>query len=161
MRTYFITDREEIDEIINSCDICSVGLIDEKGVAYVIPMNFGYMDDTIILHSAPHGKHIDLIEMDNRVCITFCGERHLRFQHPSVACSYSMESKSVMCQGRVEFVEVLEEKERLLCQFMRNYTDRAFQFSAPAIRNVKVWSIKIETMTAKAFGQNFKRSSKK
>jgi len=39
---------------------------------------------------------------------------------------------------------------------MKNYTDRPFKYSKPALVNVKVWRVTVEEMTAKAFGQNFK-----
>jgi len=42
---------------------------------------------------------------------------------------------------------------------MRNYTDREFKYSTPALRNVKVWRVKVDEMTGKSFGQNFKNSS--
>ena len=157
MRTFFITDQEEIDQIILSCEHCFVGISEKDGSPYVFPMNFAYADDVIILHSGPHGKHLQLLETDNRVCVTFCTENNkILYQHPDVACSYSMQSKSVLCKGKIEFVENQEEKERLIKLFMRHYTDREFKISAPAIRNVKVWIMKPETITAKAFGQNFK-----
>lgn len=157
MRTFFITDQEEIDQIIQSCEHCFVGISEKDGSPYVFPMNFAYADGVIILHSGPHGKHLQLLETDNRVCVTFCTENNkILYQHPDVACSYSMQSKSVLCKGKIEFVENQEEKERLIKLFMRHYTDREFKISAPAIRNVKVWIMKPETITAKAFGQNFK-----
>ena len=40
--------------------------------------------------------------------------------------------------------------------FMKHYTDREFKISTPAIRNVKIWLLEPEKVTAKAFGQNFK-----
>ena len=157
MRTFFITDQEEIDQIILSCEHCFVGISEKDGSPYVFPMTFAYADGVIILHSGPHGKHLQLLETDNRVCVTFCTENNkILYQHPDVACSYSMQSKSVLCKGKIEFVENQEEKERLIKLFMRHYTDREFKISAPAIRNVKVWIMKPETITAKAFGQNFK-----
>ena len=157
MRTFFITDQEEIDQISLSCEHCFVGISEKDGSPYVFPMNFAYADGVIILHSGPHGKHLQLLETDNRVCVTFCTENNkILYQHPDVACSYSMQSKSVLCKGKIEFVENQEEKERLIKLFMRHYTDREFKISAPAIRNVKVWIMKPETITAKAFGQNFK-----
>jgi nitroimidazol reductase NimA-like FMN-containing flavoprotein (pyridoxamine 5'-phosphate oxidase superfamily) len=157
MRTTFITDQQEIEAIIKGCEHCTVGMIEDDGSPYVIPMNFGYIDGTIILHSGPHGKHLNLLARDSRVCVTFCTDNNrLMYQHPDVACSYSMESKSVLCKGRIEFVEDLEEKERYIKQFMKQYTDREFKISVPAIRNVKVWLLRPETITAKAFGQNFK-----
>jgi len=64
-----------------------------------------------------------------------------------------MDSKSVICCGEVSFIEDINEKEAVLNHFMKKYTDRPFTYSQPALRNVKVWKMKIEKMTAKSFGQ--------
>jgi len=156
MRTSFITDKKEIEAIIHQCDICFVGITEADGSPYVIPMNFGYSNGEIILHSAPHGKHLTLLELNNRICVTFCSERKMVYQHPDVACSYSMLSKSVVCKGSITFIEDLAEKELTMNVLMRNYSERTFKYSAPALTNVKIWRMKIDEMTAKAFGQNFK-----
>lgn len=156
MRTSFITDKKEVEEIINHCDVCFIGLTELDGSAYVIPMNFGYAEGELILHSGPEGKHINLIGIDNRICVTFCSERKLVYQHPDVACSYSMLSKSVVCKGSVSFIEDLTEKEAAMNLTMKNYTDKTFKYSKPALMNVKIWRVSIEEMTAKSFGQNFK-----
>jgi nitroimidazol reductase NimA-like FMN-containing flavoprotein (pyridoxamine 5'-phosphate oxidase superfamily) len=156
MRTSFITDKKEIENVINQCDVCFVGITEADGTPYVIPMNFGYSEDEIILHSAPEGKHIKLLELSRRVCVTFCSDRKLVYQHPDVACSYSMLAKSVVCKGAVSFVESLEEKEVALNVTMKNYTERPFKYSKPALVNVKVWRVKVDEMTCKSFGQNFK-----
>lgn len=157
MRTSFITDKEEINKIINDCDVCFIGLIEEDGSPYVIPMNFALYEGDVLLHSGPHGKHLNLLEKDNRVCVTFCSDRKLMYQHPEVACSYSMQSQSVLCKGKIEFVEELTEKENLVKVFMKHYTQREFKFSVPAIKNVKLWRLRVESVTAKSFGQNFKK----
>ncbi len=156
MRTHLITEKIEIESIINQCDICFVGIIETDGTPYVIPMNFGYSDGEIILHSAAEGKHLSLLTLNNRVCVTFCSNRKLVFQHPDVACSYSMLSKSVLCKGSVSFIEDLTKKVEALNLLMKNYTERQFKYSNPAVSNVKVWRVKVDEITAKAFGQNFK-----
>ena len=158
MRTIFLTDKTEIDRVIAQCDICFVGMNGADGVPYVVPMNFGYDGQEFILHSAPEGKHVGLLARDNRVSLTLCTARTLRCQHPDVACSYSMESASVLCTGTVSFVadDDLAEKERCLNMLMRHYVTRDFAYSAPALRNVRVWKVAVETVTAKVFGQNFK-----
>ncbi len=156
MRTSLITDKEVIESIINQCDICFLGITEADGSPYVIPMNFGYANSEIILHSGPHGKHLSLLELNNRVCITFCSDRKLLYQHPDVACSYSMNSKSVLCKGAVTFIEDISEKEAAMNLLMKNYTDREFKYSTPALMNVKIWRVTVDEMTAKAFGQNFK-----
>ncbi len=160
MRTNYIEDSREITDIINSCDICFVGINDpEEGHPYVIPMNFAYEEGTIILHSGPTGKSLRLIEADNRVTITFTTESNqLMYQHIDVACSYSMPSKSVLCRGNIEFVEDFDEKYRLINVFMKKYTNREFKISTPAINNLKIWLMKPDTVSARSFGQNFRYS---
>jgi nitroimidazol reductase NimA-like FMN-containing flavoprotein (pyridoxamine 5'-phosphate oxidase superfamily) len=159
MRTSFISDKTELEGIISQCDVCFVGIIEADGTPYVIPMNFGYLNHEIILHSGPEGKHLSLLELNNRVCVTFCTGHELVYQHPDVACSYSMTSKSVICKGSVSFTEDIDEKAELMNLLMRNYTDRQFKYSIPALKNVKVWRVKVDEMTGKSFGQNFKKSS--
>jgi len=156
MRTILITDKKEIEEIISHCDVCFVGMIETDGSPYVIPMNFGYAEGELILHSGPEGKKISLLGLNNRVCVTFCSDRKLVYQHPDVACSYSMLSKSVLCKGSVSFIEDMTEKETAMNLTMKHYTDRTFKYSKPALTNVKVWRVTIDQMTAKAFGQNIK-----
>ena len=76
----------------------------------------------------------------------------LVYQHEKVACSYSMRSESAMCRGQVEFIEEIDEKRRALDIIMRHYTDSEFNYSDPAVRNVKVWQVRINQMTGKVFG---------
>ncbi len=156
MRTSYIVEKEELESVITHSDICFVGITEADGSPYVIPMNFGYSDNEIILHSGPHGKHLDLLALNNRVCVTFCTDGKLVYQHPDVACSYSMLAKSVLCKGSVTFIENSDEKEEAMNITMKNYTDRPFKYSKPALENVKVWRVKIDEMTGKSFGQNFK-----
>lgn len=153
MKTYILNEISEIESIINECKICFVGVVDGDNCPYVFPMNFAYFNNEIILHSAPIGKHIDLLKINNKVCVTFCTDGNLVFQHPEVACSYRMDSRSVICKGEVTFIDDISEKELILNQFMAKYTERSFTYSQPALRNVKVWRIKVNEMTAKAFGQ--------
>ncbi|MDR2824844.1 MAG: pyridoxamine 5'-phosphate oxidase family protein [Prevotellaceae bacterium] len=156
MRTYFITEKSEIEKIIAQCDICFVGMTATDGSPYVLPMNFGYIEGKIILHSAPEGTHLQHIAQNNKVCIAMnCGTQ-VRWQHPAVACSYRMESVSVVCKGAVSFVENDDDKVKYLNILCAHYSDRKFEYSAPAIRNVKVWLIEISQMTCKATGQKVK-----
>ena len=109
------------------------------------------------LHSAPEGKHLSFLGQHPNVCITFCTERKLIYQHPDVACSYSMCSSSVLAHGKVEFVEELNQKTEILNIIMKQYSGKTFQYSEPAVRNVKIWKVKPESITCKEFGVSAKR----
>lgn len=71
MKTVIIEDQQRVEEIISRCDICFVGITDQEGNPYVIPMNFGYQEGVIYLHSGPTGSSIDMLERNNNVCIHF------------------------------------------------------------------------------------------
>lgn len=152
MKTIIIEDKQRIESIILHCDVCFVGITDLEGNPYVVPMNFGYENDVIYLHSNPEGGKVKLIEHNNNVCITFSLGHKLVYQHEKVACSYSMRSESAMCRGKVKFIEDMSEKRRALDVIMRQYTDNEFVYSDPAVQNVKVWQVSIEQMTGKVFG---------
>lgn len=152
MKTLIIEDKQQIESIILQCDACFVGITDLEGNPYVIPMNFGYDQGNLYLHSGPEGGKIAMIERNNNVCITFSAGHKLVYQHEKVACSYSMRSDSAMCWGKVTFLEDMEEKRHALDIIMRHYTDKEFSYSDPAVRNVKVWKVEIEKMTGKVFG---------
>lgn len=152
MKTFIIEDKQRIESIIGRCDVCFVGMTDLEGRPYVIPMNFGYKDGTLYLHSGPEGGKIKMLERNNNVCITFSLGHKLVCQHERVACSYSMRSESAVCRGKVEFVEDTDEKRKALDIIMRHYTDNETGYSDPAVRNVKVWKVPVDQMTGKVFG---------
>lgn len=56
MKTLIHTDKEQIESIIRQSDVCFVGMADTDGTPYVLPMNFGYKDGVIYLHSAQDGR---------------------------------------------------------------------------------------------------------
>jgi len=153
MQTIAYTDIEVIEGVIRKCDICFIGVCDpETNMPYVLPMNFGYHNSVIYLHSAPHGKVIDILNRNANICVTFSTDHELAFQHPEVACSYRMKSKSVVAFGKVEFVEELEQKRDILNILMKQYSDMEFKYNDPAVRNVKIWKVPVDSMTCKEFG---------
>ena len=63
-----------------------------------------------------------------------------------------MKSRSVICRGKVRFIEDREEKRRILDLLMKQYTENECNYAEPAIRNVKLWEVKIDNMTCRSFG---------
>ncbi len=151
MKTISIDNKAEIETIISSCKHCVVSTVSPEGLPYSVPMNFAYHNGQIILHSAPTGTNLKNIEQNNNICVVFCTDGTLVYQHKEVACSYRMRSESVICFGKVRFVEALEDKMLLLNKLMAHYTQNEFKYSKPAIENVKVWVMDIEKMTARSF----------
>ena len=105
MKTIQITDEAEITAIINKCPHCMLGLVDETGAPYVIPMNFVREGDMIYLHSGAGGSKEAMAMAHPQVCITFCEGDELVYMHQQISCSYSMKSRSVVCRGKMEFID--------------------------------------------------------
>lgn len=152
MKTITIENPAQIEEIIRKCPYCTVGITDHEGNPYVIPMNFAWQDGIIYLHSGPEGSKVEMVTKHPQVCINFCEGHELVYMHKQVACSYSMKSRSIVCRGKVRFIEDMDEKYRILDIVMRQYTNDKFGYSEPAVRNVKIWEVKVEDMTCRSFG---------
>jgi uncharacterized protein len=151
MRTYSIRKREEIDKIINQCKTCFLAL-SMGDVPYVVPMNFALDGDYVILHSAQSGRKWEMMKKNPKACINWTLGEDLAWQDVDVACSYRVKSKTVMVEGAVEFVEDFDEKVSCLRKLMVHYSGREFVFNPPAVSNVGIFRVKIESISAKEFG---------
>jgi len=129
-----------------------MAMVDPGGNPYLLPMNFGYRDGVIYLHGADQGKKISVLEHNPSVCINFSADQLLRFQSEDVACSYTMKYRSVLVYGKAEFITEAEEKIAALNIIMSQYSDKAFKFNLPSVREVKVWKIKADKIEGRALG---------
>jgi len=151
MRTHFIHDRNKIDLILKQCKTCFVAMSDNN-IPYILPLNFAMDGDRVILHSAQQGRMWETIKKNPKVCINWTLGEELAWQDVQVGCSYRVKSKSVIVEGTAEFVDDMEEKERLIKKFMTQYSDLPFKFNEPAIRNVGIILVHIDKLSAKEFG---------
>jgi uncharacterized protein len=152
MKARAISEKKELVDVIQRSQSCHLSMVDLEGKPYVIPMNFGYRDDVIYLHGAQHGKKIDILQRHPEVCINFTTDHMLRYQNETVACSWSMKYRSVLCYGRAEFIMEPEAKIAAFRIVMSQYTKGEFKFNPPSIREVNVWRVKIEKIEGRAYG---------
>lgn len=151
MRTLFIENREEIDKIIRACKTCYLAMSDND-FPYVLPMNFALDGNSVIMHSAQSGRMWETLKRNPNVCINWIIGEDLAWQDVKVGCSYRVKSKSVLVEGKVEFVDDFDEKTRCMNLMMGQYSDREFKFSKPAIENVGIIKVAIKKISAKEFG---------
>jgi nitroimidazol reductase NimA-like FMN-containing flavoprotein (pyridoxamine 5'-phosphate oxidase superfamily) len=151
MRTLAIHNREEIDQIIRTCKTCFLAM-SQNDFPYLLPMNFALDGDSVILHSAQSGRMWETLKQNQNVCINWILGEELAWQDVKVGCSYRVKSKSVLVEGKVEFVDDFNEKTRCLQLLMNQYSDRDFKFSKPAVENVGIIKVAIEKISAKEFG---------
>ena len=152
MKNRALENTRDLLDIIRNCDVCYVSMVDKENKPYVIPMNFGFADNTILLHGAKQGKKIDILKQNPNVCVVFSTDHQLRWQNEDVACSWTMKYRSVLAYGKVAFVDDADEKQTLLHQFMKNYSPKEFKYSKPSLEEVQVIKIPVDTMEGRAYG---------
>ncbi|MBM4241899.1 MAG: pyridoxamine 5'-phosphate oxidase family protein [Euryarchaeota archaeon] len=93
--------------IIKNATICRIALSVNK-MPYIVPMNFGYKDNRLYLHSASEGKKIDIIRENNNICFEMDIKHDLvKSESP---CHYGMKYCSVIGFGKAYLVDDLDEK---------------------------------------------------
>lgn len=152
MKNRVLTNPSEINDIIKKCQVCHIAMVDQNGLPYVLPFNFGYNDGVIYLHSSQHGKKIGILKNNNNVSVAFSTDYLLRFQSEEVACSYTMKYRSVIASGKVEFIDDQDQKMLALNFIMNQYTQKKFQYNPPSVKEVCCWKIVIEKIEARVYG---------
>jgi uncharacterized protein len=148
-----ISEPKELIEIILKCKICHIGFCDE-GKPYVLAFNFGFENDIVYIHCAKEGYKLDILKRNPQVCIEFDTDHELFARNIEVACSWRMRYRSVVAWGKAEIVQSFEEKVRALNIFMKNYSELEYCYSLPAVNNIHIIAIKLETITGRKFEYN-------
>ena len=141
-----ITDRQELESVLREAAVCRMGLCDE-GKPYVVPMNYGYRDGSVFLHSATEGRKIEILRRNPNVCLEF--EKDVELVPAEAACSFSMKYRSVIASGKAVFLEGTEEKSFGLNAIMLQYTGREFVFPPQALEKIVVLRVDLEECSGK------------
>lgn len=146
-----VTDSVQIKEILDTCKILHLGLVDGDQ-PYIVPMNYGYtMEDghlTLYLHAATKGYKLDLMRFNPKVC--FSMECDVEMFEGRVACQYGTAYKCLMGKGIAEIVENVEDKKRFLSYFMKTQTEKEFSFDDRMVSIVSIIKIDVTEYSAKA-----------
>lgn len=145
-----ITDKQTIESILKEAHICRIAMCDED-LPYIVPMNFGYKDACIYLHSAKEGRKIDILKRNPHIC--FEVESKVEIKTGEKACNWGMKYISVIGSGKVIFVYEEQEKLEALNILMEKYAGTtAFEYREESLSKVQILKIKIEEMTGKKAG---------
>ena len=102
-----IKDRQRIEDIMKKALVCRIAMCD-NGAPYLVPVNFGYENNAIYIHTAYEGKKIDILRKNNRVCFEM--ESDVQLVSGDAVCDWGTLYASVIGHGRAEFIEDQEGK---------------------------------------------------
>ena len=144
-----LTDRKDIDDVINRARICHLALC-QDGVPYVVPLNYGYADGCLYFHSAGEGRKIDILRSNSRVSFTMYVDESL--VESDTACKWGTKYRSVIGEGKACLVDDKTEKEAALRIIMRHYSDEDFTFDPSKVDKVVIIKVEIASITGKRSG---------
>lgn len=144
-------DKNEIRAIVDKCDVCRLGLVDD-GLPYIVPMNFGceWQDDALVLyfHCANEGRKLDILRKNPQVCFQMdCGYELVQGK---TACSYSFRYQCIIGYGKCEFVADDTQKRYAIRKLMAKYTaTEAHNIDKPMIDSVTILKVVSADYSAK------------
>ena len=144
-----ITYPPYIEAIIARAFVCRLAVSDD-GQPYVVPLCYGYKDNTLYLHSAREGRKLDILRKNDRVCIEI--DIDCEIVQSDDPCSWSVKYRSVIGFGRASFIVDEEEKMTALNIITAHYGGDSHAYDVGNVRKTAVIKVALEDMTAKQSG---------
>ena len=141
-----IVETQAIENIIMKAIVCRVGLADGNQ-PYVIPLCFGYHDNTLYFHTGKKGKKMEILQKNNRVCFEM--EADLEIIPAQNPCKWNMDYKSVVGYGRAIILEDPAEKRKALDVIVKHYGGTLMEYDEKRVNGLAVIKLEIDSMTGK------------
>lgn len=146
-----MADKEKIEDVLNKAKVIRLAMC-RDGKPYVVPMNFGYEDGVLYLHSAPRGTKIDILRSNPHVCIE--ADIEVETTTSEIPCKWGAKYRSVVGFGKAGVIKDTEEKKAALEVLMRHYGGSFMDFAhsekaREAMERVVVLRIPLDNITLK------------
>lgn len=147
-----ITDRQQINAIIEACDCCRIAFPAEDA-PYIVPLNFGYIDDqnkrTLYFHGAKEGRKIDLINKTDYVGFEM-DTNHTPVTAEGTPCSYTFLYSSIIGKGKISLIDKMDEKIEALKIITRHINpNEKGDISPESAAMVSVFKIEVDELSCK------------
>ncbi|MCK5784266.1 MAG: pyridoxamine 5'-phosphate oxidase family protein [Desulfobacterales bacterium] len=146
-----ISDPQIIEQILNESSICRIAF-SVDGEAYIVPVNYGYKDNKLYIHSAPEGQKINFLKKNNRICFEM--ELDHEITKDKVACNWTTKYRSVIGYGTISIVHEKSQKIEGLDIIMSKYggPDKN-TYPDTILKKMILLVIEIDTLTVKQSGK--------
>ncbi len=141
-----ITDRKAIEDIILRSKVCKLAMCEENR-PYIVPLCFGFKNNTLYFHSAPKGKKIEILKKNPNVCFEF--EIFTQIIKSAKACKWGMRYRSVIGFGKAGFITDDDLKRQAFDIIMNQYADGSFIYEDALLKSVVIINVEIQSMTGK------------
>ena len=141
-----ITDKKDIEDIILRSKVCKLAMC-EQNMPYIVPLCFGFNNNTLYFHSAPKGKKIEILKKNPNVCFEF--EILTQVIKSAKACKWGMKYRSVIGFGKAGFIDDDDLKRQAFDIIMNQYADGSFIYEEALLKSTVIIKVEIHSMTGK------------
>lgn len=141
-----ITDKKAIEDIILRSNVCKLAMCEEN-MPYIVPLCFGFKNNTLYFHSAPKGKKIEILKKNPNVCFEF--EILTQVVKSAQACKWGMKYRSVIGFGKAGFIADDDLKRQAFDIIMNQYADGSFIYEEASLKSTVIIKVDIYSMTGK------------
>ena len=135
-------------EVLDQGQWMELALAGKDGWPYIVPLNYGFSDDFIIIHCAKEGKKIDLLRENNKVAFNVAIDTEV-IRDENDPSEFSMKYRSVSGLGTAKFIEDAEEKREALKIIMEHYHGPKEPITEGMLKATAVIKISITEITGK------------
>jgi len=144
-----ITDRSQIDAILQSAQVMHLALADDN-IPFVVPVFYVYDGKSVYFHSARVGTKIEILKKNPVACFEVSIDHGII--EDDLACDFEAKHRTVIGLGRAVFVEDQAEKVAALHRIVGLFTDKKFEFPQENLNRTQVVRIDIESIHGKSHG---------
>ncbi len=145
-----IKDKKEIELIIRKANVCRIALSDNN-MPYIVPVNFGYNNNCLYIHSAIEGKKIEIIKKNNDICFEIDIAHEIL--QGKLACHTTMKYYSVIGYGKAYIIDDSEEKIKALNIIIEHCLPKIpHEYSEKFFKKIVIIKVEINNMTGKKSG---------
>ena len=143
-----VASHEWMAEVLDRGEWMELAMAGKDGWPYIVPLNYGFCDDIIIIHCAGEGKKIDLMKENNKVAFNVAVDAEV-VRNEEDPTKFTMKYKSVSGRGIAEFIEDAKEKREALEIMMGHYRGPKGPITEEKLGVTAVIRIRITEMTGK------------
>jgi nitroimidazol reductase NimA-like FMN-containing flavoprotein (pyridoxamine 5'-phosphate oxidase superfamily) len=130
-----ITSQEEIDEILREGKFIVIAMC-RGNEPYIVTLSYGYDRDKkcIYMHTGKQGLKNDFIQENQRVCATIIHDKG----YIQKECGH--EYRTIVINGKISFVEQLEEKKRAMEILLNQLEDMPDIIRERSLKNDEIYN---------------------
>ena len=145
-----ISQPDKIIYILEKGRICRLAMV-EGQTPYLVPLSYGYADETLYFHSAHRGRKISVMRQNPHVWFEITIDTAVK--SAAKPCDWGVEFQCVMGDGVVHWIESEKEKIAALSVIMEQQAgtkaETPFIFRPKAMARTTVFKVIIDTISGK------------